>query len=103
MDKEKLMYSILFEINNGRIPNHIDYNLELFMWAEILDTMEYYGYVKGITISYFEDDEWYDETVHSVVLNSAHLTNVGLEFLEKNIVWIKTYSGIANVNEWLEI
>ncbi|MEG0385479.1 MAG: YjcQ family protein [Solibacillus sp.] len=102
MDNDKLMYSILFELTNGRIPSHVDYKLELFMWAEILETMNNYGYVKGIIISYFEDDEWYDETVHSVVLNSVQVTNRGFAFLEENISWKQTYSGIENVNEWLE-
>lgn len=97
------MYSILYELTNKRFPSHVDYKLELFMWAEILETMKNYGYIKGIIISYFEDDEWYDETVHSVVLNSARVTNRGIAFLEENSSWMKTYKGIANVNEWLEI
>ncbi|SES07165.1 YjcQ family protein [Psychrobacillus sp. OK032] len=103
MNKKKLMYSILFEINNGSMPNHIDYHLELFMWAEIIEVIDDLGYVKGITIYYYGDDEWFDEAVHSVALNSPQLTNAGIEFLEENIVWNKSYSGIANLNEWLEI
>ena len=97
------MYSILFEINSGRIPNHMDYNLELLMWAEIMEVIDDLGYVKGITIYYYGDDEWFDETVHSVELNSPQLNNAGLKFLKEHIVWNNTYSGIVNVNEWLEI
>ena len=51
------MYSILVEINNGSIPNHIDYNLELFMWAEIMEAIDDLGYLKGISIYYYGDDE----------------------------------------------
>ena len=73
------------------------------MWAEILEAMDHSGYIEGITITYYGDHEWYDETVHSVVLNSAQVTDRGLEFLEENISWKKTYSGIADVNAWLEL
>ena len=100
MDNDKLVYSILFELTNGRIPSHIDYKLELFMWAEVLECMNNYGYIRGVTISYFEEDERYDETVHSVVLDSAQVTNGGLAFLEGNSSWMQTYKGIADVNEW---
>ncbi|MEG0385953.1 YjcQ family protein [Solibacillus cecembensis] len=103
MNNDKLIYSILFELTNGRVPNHTDYKLELFIWAETLERMGNYGYVRGVTISYFEEDEWYDETVHSVVLDSVQVTNVGLAFLKENSSWMQTYKEIANVNEWLEI
>lgn len=67
---------------------------------EVIDDL---GYIKGISIYYFEDDKWFDEAVHSVALHSPQLTNAGVEFLEENIAWNKTYSGMTNVNKWLEI
>ncbi len=97
------MYSILFEIKNGCVPTHKDYGLELFIWAEIMEVIDDLAYVKGITIWWFGDDEWFDEAVHSVVLTSPQLTYVGLKFLEENSLWNNTYDGIANVNEWLEL
>lgn len=103
MDNDKLMYSILFELTNGGMPSHVDYKLELFMWAEILETMNNYGYVKGIIISYFEADERYDEIVHSVELDSAQVTDSGGAFLEENRSWLQTYSGIANFDKWSAI
>lgn len=97
------MYSILVEINNGSIPNHIDYNLELFMWAEIMEAIDDLGYLKGISIYYYGDDEWFDETIHSVEPKLPQLTNAGVEFLKDNFAWNKAYCGMTNVNGWLEI
>lgn len=97
------MYSILFEIKNGYIPNHKDYNLELFMWAEVLEAIQDSGYLMGITIWHYGDDDWFDETIHSIIFESPQLTNKGINFLEDNVIWENTYNGIANVNEWSEL
>lgn len=90
MENEEIILSILKEIKNGTTPVHTSYNLTLDMWAEFIEYLNDIKYIAGVTIHWFgDDDEYYDERVHSVDLSKAKLTPFGENFLAEQMN--KTY------------
>lgn len=86
MNNEELNFSILNRIKRGTIPSPTDYNMNLEMWAEIIEYLHDRNYLSNVSIYWFEaDDSYYEETVHSVDLSQAKITTDGLKFLEKEI------------------
>ncbi|WP_339176256.1 hypothetical protein MKY51_07480 [Solibacillus sp. FSL R5-0691] len=86
MENEEIILSILKEIQNGITPVHTSYNLTLDMWADFIEYLDDRKYLTGVTIYWFgDDDEYYDERVHSVDLNKAKLTPFGEKFLAEQM------------------
>ena len=86
LENEEVILSILKEIKNGHRPVHTSYNLTLDMWAEFIEYLDDVKYIKEVTIYWFgDDDEYYDERVHSVDLSKAKLTHFGENFLAEQM------------------
>lgn len=86
MEYEEIILNILNEIKNGNIPVHTDYNLNLDMWADLIEYMQDRTYIDSVTIYWFgDDDTYYDERVHSVDLSKVRLTNFGEDFLTEQM------------------
>ena len=81
LENEEIILSILKEIKNGTTPVHTSYNLTLDMWADFIEYLDDIKHITGVTIRWFGDDEYYDESVHSVDLSKAKLTPCGENFL----------------------
>ena len=86
MENEEIILSILKEIKNGTTPIHTSYDLTLDMWAEFIEYLDDIKYITDDTIYWFDDDnEYYDERVHSVDLSKAKLTSFGESFLAEQM------------------
>lgn len=97
MNKKKLIYSILKEIEKGDTPQKADYGLNLEQWGEIVSLIKSEGFVTNVAVAYG------DNMVVEVVISSAKLTLKGIEYLEGNNGWAKTYRGIKEVRDWLRL
>ena len=85
MENEEIMLSILKAIKKGATPVHTSYNVTLDMWAEFIEYLDDIKYITGITIYWFDDDEYYNERVHSVDISKAKLTPFGESFLAEQM------------------
>jgi hypothetical protein len=97
MDRRKLIYSILKEVEEGNEPKQVDYDLSGEQWGEITALIRDEGYVKGISILYA------DNIAYIVSYASAKLTMKGIEYLEQNSALARTYKGIKEVRDWIKL
>ncbi|MFC7372437.1 YjcQ family protein [Fictibacillus iocasae] len=97
MDRRKLLYSILKELQEGNEPKQTDYEITYEQWGEMAALIRDEGYAKGASVQYA------DNTVYFVALSSAKITMKGIEYLEQNSTLAKTYRGLKEVREWLKI
>lgn len=99
MDRKKLIYSILKELEQGNEPKQSDYELELEQWGELAELIRDEGYAKNVTVQRAGQGNrviyaWY---------SSAKITMKGIEYLEENSLLAKTYKGIKEVRDWLKV
>lgn len=95
MDIKKIIYSILKEIQNGeREPQASDYDLTNEQFADIAKIISDENYADNISIAKAGEKS-------IVWLNSAKITMKGIEFLNQNSVWAKTYRGLKEIRDWL--
>lgn len=94
MNRKKLIYSILKEIDKGNIPKFDEYELNKEQWNEIIKNEEL---LNGVSILYADDEVYY------VSIDSAKLTFKGINFLEENNTWTKTYNSIKEARDWFKI
>ena len=87
MENEEVILSILQEVKNGHTPVHTSDNLTLDMWAEFIEYLDDIKYITKVTIYWFDDDDqYYNERVHSVDLSKAKLTPSGENFLAEQMI-----------------
>ncbi|WP_176482038.1 YjcQ family protein [Paucisalibacillus globulus] len=96
MNRKKIIYSILKEIDKGNEPKKEDYELEMEQWGEIASLIKNEGYATGINVLYADDN------VYLVIYSSPKLTIKGIDFLEENSGWAKTYKGLKEVRDWIK-
>lgn len=100
MNREKIKYSILKEIEKGEsIPKYEDYGISKEEFGEIVeliieDELIKDGEVKRMGIG---------SKVGYVFLAKARLTSKGYQYLKENSAWSKTYKGLKEVREWLPL
>lgn len=97
MNRKKIIYSILKELEQGNEPKRSDYELNDEQWGEIAVLIKDEGYAKNIMVLYA------DNTVYNVGYHSAKITMKGIEFLEENSTLSKTYKGIKEIRDWLKL
>lgn len=97
MNRKKLIYSILKEIDKGNTPKQEDYKLDLEQWGEIALLIKNEGYATGIAVSRG------DNTIAEVLINSAKITMKGIDFLEENSGWSKAYKGFKEARDWIKL
>lgn len=94
MDKQKLRYAILKEIDQGEVnvsEKHFDVSEDEFDNAVRYLTRE--DFLKGIF--YADNRPQFGE-------NSAYLTEKGEKYLEENSIWGKTYRGLKEARDWIK-
>ena len=97
INRKKLMYAILREINKN---SEIKYTAENFkvdqvVFDEVLLILNEENFTKGIMI------QKYDNKVMPLIVGKPRITLKGIEFLEENSLFSKTYLGIKELREWL--
>lgn len=98
INRKKLMYAILREVNNSN--DKIKYNAETFgvdkkVFDEVMLILNEEDFVKGISVMN------YDNTVNVMVFDKLRITLSGINFLEENNPYAKTYKGLKELREWL--
>jgi len=96
MKRKNLIYKILKELQDGKEPKQADYELDFQQWGEIAELIGEEGLAKGIGVLYGDDE------VQNVEFSSAKLTMNGIEFLEENSTWAKTYKTIKEGRDLLK-
>ncbi|MGP4071297.1 YjcQ family protein [Piscibacillus sp. B03] len=99
MNRKKLIYSILKELEQGNEPKRENYELELEQWGEIAELIKNEGYVTEITITRGGQGN----KVLIVMFKQSKLTMKGIEFLEENNGWAKTYKGLKEIRDWIRL
>lgn len=99
MDRKKLIYSILKELEQGNEPKQSDYELELEQWGELAELIRDEGYAKNVTV---QRGGLGNKVVYAW-LDKAQITIKGLDYLEENSALAKTYKGLKEARDWLKI
>lgn len=96
MDIKKIIYSILVEIKKGQQePTAADYNISSSEFADIVKIIKSEGYANNIGVVNADDKS-------IVWLNDAKITMKGLDYIEQNSFWAKTYKGLKEIRDWLK-
>lgn len=91
------MYAILREVND----NHdIKFTADTFgvdkrVFDEVMLILNEEDMVKGISVMK------YDNTVNPIVFDKQRVTLSGIDFLEDNSPYAKTYKGLKEIRDWL--
>lgn len=99
VNKRKIIYSILKEIEKSENePRAEDYDISTAEFGDIVDMMEG-ELIKGSAISRGGSGN----RPLIVYLDGATVTLEGLEYLEGNNKWAKTYKGLKEIRDWLRL
>ncbi|GAB0170534.1 YjcQ family protein [Lysinibacillus sp. CTST325] len=93
MDKRKLIYSILKEIEQENEPKSQDYEISLEEFGTVVEMMQSDGLIKGALVQR-------GGRGNGVVYAFTHKAKIemkGLTYLEENSTWAKAYKGIKEV------
>jgi acyl CoA:acetate/3-ketoacid CoA transferase alpha subunit len=98
MNKKKIIYSILKEIEKGDSePRAGDYEINQNEFGNLIDLMQNDGLIIGATVT----RGGMGHNVQIVFLNTAKITMRGLDYLEENSTFAKTYRGLKEIKSWL--
>lgn len=93
MNKKKLRYAILKEIDKGNnVLTEEDFNVEEETFSEAAWFLQREGYLIGVESS--DDRAWIDGNVK--------LTEKGENYLEKNRMLAKGYKGLKEIRDWVK-
>lgn len=98
MDKQKIMLSILKEINDFNIPTEKDYGIDIIKFSKICKSLEAEGYICNLS-----DLKSYIDGSYDFSLESAEITMTGIKYIEANKLLYKGYRGLKEIREWLPL
>ena len=100
MSKRKIIYSILKELEIGSFePKATDYDMSEAEFGDVVEMMENDGLIKGSAVT----RGGRGNEAKLVFLNTAKVTIKGLDYLEENSKWAKTYKGLKEIRDWLPL
>lgn len=95
MDKNKLRYAILKEIDQGnKALTEKDFGVSEDEFDEAVRFLDREGYLKGFL---YGDDR---PLLHN---GTAYLTERGEKYLSENSALSKTYKGLKEIRNWLKL
>ena len=97
LNREKIMFSVLKEIENGNAPNHNDYGIDQELYGQIIEVMLDDNLIKNATVQ----RGGIGANVVYIILNHTRITSDGLRFLAENNKWSKTYRGLKEIRDWI--
>ncbi|MDL0428702.1 YjcQ family protein [Bacillus sp. 4A_MP3] len=98
MDRRKLVYSILKEMDKGIEPRYTDYDADLQFFGEVVEMMQRKNLIENATVI----RAGMGNPVKMTLLKHAKITFDGMEYLEQNNVWAKTYNTIKELRDWIK-
>lgn len=100
VNHRKVIFSLLKEIKENKSePKVGDYGLETAEFGDIVDMMLDEKLITGASVS----RGGRGNVALVVFLNGSKITIKGLEYLEENSAWAKTYKGLKEVRDWLPL
>lgn len=94
MDKKKLRYAILKEIDKGNTPlTEFDFEVEEREFNEAVWFLMREGYLIGV---YNADNKPHIDKI------GPRLTEKGETLLEENSTWSKLYKGLKEIKDWIK-
>lgn len=98
MNRRKIIFSILKEIEKGeQEPKHADYDITYEQFGDIVEMMQNDKLIEGASFAKGVGK------ISIVWLNTAKITMKGLDYLDENNIWSKTYKGLKEIREWLPL
>lgn len=95
MNKRKLRYAILKEIDKGnKVLTEDDFKVTADQFDDAVRFINRENYLKGIF--YADNRPWLFE-------GTAYLTESGEDYLEENSSLTKTYRGLKEIRDWLKL
>jgi hypothetical protein len=98
MSKQKLMYSILKEIEKGNRPSQLDYDITKDEFGEIIELLLDEGMLKNASVI----RGGIGNKVQGVLLNGSRIGMPGLNFLEEKSNWSKAYNVLKEIRDWIK-
>lgn len=98
MDKEKLIYSILKELDQGNEPKFSDYGIDKDLFGSTVEIMQNDNLISGANVI----RGGIGNKVVMTILSSARVEIKGLSYLEENSTWAKAYKGIKEVVDFIK-
>ncbi|GIO25177.1 YjcQ family protein [Oceanobacillus sp. J11TS1] len=95
MDKKKLRYAILKEVDKGNLLlDEKDFEVDQKNFDAQVKFLVEEGYLKGL----FKGDGrlWFNE-------HTVRLTEAGEDYLSENSTFNKTYTGLKEIRDWLKL
>lgn len=95
MNKSKLRYAILKEVDNGNTKlTEKDFGVSEDDFDEAIRFLDREGYLKGFI---------YADNRPALFYGAAYLTEKGENYLSENSALAKTYKGLKEIREWLRL
>lgn len=95
MNKKKLRYAILKEIENGnQCLTEENFAVTADQFDDAVRFLNRENYLEGVF--YADDRPW-------LVKGTAYLTEDGENYLEENSSLAKTYRGLKEIRDWLKL
>lgn len=95
MNKKKLRYAILKEIDSGNKKlTEKEFDVSEDEFDEAINFLKREGYLEGFF--YADNRPWLFE-------GTAYLTEDGENYLEENSALSKTYRGLKEIRDWLKL
>jgi len=98
LNKRKLIYSILKEIDNGNEPSFNDYDVTLEQLGEVVEMMASGNLIENATVQ----RGGIGNKVIYTHLKHTKVTIDGLQYIEDNSGWAKTYTAIKEIRDWIK-
>lgn len=92
----KLIYSILKELSVGKIPKAVDYEIEEIVFMNVVKSLIDEGLIANAKA--FTDITG----KHIVKLEQSRITLKGLDYLEDNSEFAKTYALFKELWDWIK-
>lgn len=95
MDKKKLRYAILKEIDTGNKKlSEEDFGVNEETFDDAVNFLKREGYLAGI---------FYADNRPQFFEGTAYLTEAGENYLSENSALAKTYKGLKEIRDWLKL
>lgn len=99
MNRIKIIYSILKEVQNGTFPNQEDYGITKDQFGDVVDMIIDEELIVNATVVRGGQGN----KVQTVFLQHAKISIKGLSYLEENSTLAKTYKGLKEIKEWFSL
>lgn len=95
-NKKAIIYAVLREINEGnKLFQANDFDVSQSVFSDTVKAMIKAGLVDDVICS----DDIYGEC--NIDFSSSYITLEGMNFLEENSKWKKTYNGLKEFKSWI--